>query len=261
MKYYPIAVLWWKLYVKRMLRQLLQRAGTERKRDRENPENFYYKAIYISLNAPMDHAAKATTLKQLKANITRLHHYEQQRIFLDNDESDILEGEQPSLCHYIRANKRRDTRLVSNFQDGTGATHTNMTNILRTFTESLRTKYDIIPVDEENIRILMKNITKTLHCDANLALDAPITMEELLQAVKKGKPNKAPGSDGMSQDFFTLTWDLIKHDMLTIINKMYAEGKTTNKQKHGTIVCIPKKPQPLRRNDYRPLTLLNTDYK
>ena len=86
-------------------------------------------------------------------------------------------------------------------------------------------------------------------------------MEELLQAVKKGKPNKASGNDGMSQDFFALTWDLIKHDMLTIINQMYAEGKTTNKQKHGTIVSIPKKPHPLRPDEYRSLTLLNADYK
>jgi hypothetical protein len=65
----------------------------------------------------------------------------------------------------------------------------------------------------------------------------------------------------MSQDFFKFIWDLIKHEMFTIVNQMYAEGKMTNKQKHGMIVCIQKKPHPLRSEDYRPLTLLNADYK
>jgi hypothetical protein len=31
--------------------------------------------------------------------------------------------------------------------------------------------------------------------------------------------------------------------------------------KRGTIVCLPKKPDPGGQEDYRPLTLLNADYK
>ena len=61
-----------------------------------------------------------------------------------------------------------------------------------------------------------------------MALDAPIMIDEL-RAMKKWKPNKAPGSDGVSQDFFTFTWDLIKHDMLTTVNQIYVEGKMTNR--------------------------------
>jgi hypothetical protein len=75
--------------------QLFQRVATERKRDRENLENFHYETIYDSLNAPMNPAAKATTLQHLKAKITPLHHNDQQRIFLDNDERDVMEGEEP----------------------------------------------------------------------------------------------------------------------------------------------------------------------
>jgi len=41
------------------------------------------------------------TLKQLKAKITSLHHLEKQWIFLDNDEHDMIEGEEPSLYHLI----------------------------------------------------------------------------------------------------------------------------------------------------------------
>jgi hypothetical protein len=40
MKYYPNAVLCWERYVKRTIRQLFQRAGTDRMRDRENLRKF-----------------------------------------------------------------------------------------------------------------------------------------------------------------------------------------------------------------------------
>jgi len=49
--------------------------------------------------------------------------------------------------------------------------------------------------------------------------------------------------------------------MLEIVNQMYVEGKIADKQKHGMIVCIPKKPKLTHPEDYRPLTLLNADYK
>jgi hypothetical protein len=68
-------------------------------------------------------------------------------------------------------------------------------NILRTFTESLRTKYNI-PVDDESTRVIMTNINKTLPHEANLALDAPITIDELKHAVKKGNRIKLPAAIG-----------------------------------------------------------------
>ena len=42
---------------------------------------------------------------------------------------------------------------------------------------------------------------------------------------------------------------------------MYTEGKTMPQQKQGILVCIPKKPTPTRPEEYRALTLLNSDLK
>jgi hypothetical protein len=63
----------------------------------------------------------------------------------------------------------------------------------------------------------------------------------------EGKNHKTTGSDGVSQFFFKLTRDFMRHGMLTIVNQVYTEGKMTEKQKHSKIVCsIPKKPHSLR---------------
>ena len=96
-----------------MIRLTFPREGSERRRDHADMEQFYYTAIYQLLNAPIDHAKKATILKHLKANITRLHCHQQQRILLDNGDSDGLTGEEVFPQHYITALKRKKARTVT----------------------------------------------------------------------------------------------------------------------------------------------------
>jgi len=49
--------------------------------------------------------------------------------------------------------------------------------------------------------------------------------------------------------------------MLEIFTQMLAEQKLTELQKSGVIVCIPKSDKAVAPDDYRPITLLNSDYK
>jgi len=86
-------------------------------------------------------------------------------------------------------------------------------------------------------------------------------MEELREAVKKGKRHKSPGPDGICHEFFKQMWDVIKNDMIDIINKMYMEGAVPDAQKHGHILCLPITVAPLSPENYRTLTILKTDYK
>jgi hypothetical protein len=86
-------------------------------------------------------------------------------------------------------------------------------------------------------------------------------MDELFCAIKQGKPNKAPRRDGICLEFCKHKWETTKQDLLDIMNDMYREGKITYQQKYGIIVCIPKQGNPTCPEDYRPLSLLNTDYK
>ena len=73
--------------------------------------------------------------------------------------------------------------------------------------------------------------------------------------------NKAPGGDGICMEFFKKNWNTIKDDMLLMFNQMYSTGIIRDQQKHGIVVCIPKTTAPKTPADYRPITLLNTDYK
>jgi len=78
---------------------------------------------------------------------------------------------------------------------------------------------------------------------------------------EKRRKNKAPGSDGIGLQFYKANWATIQDDIGAMMNQMFMERKLSAQQKHGLIVCLPKSSEPTTPADFRPITLLNTDYK
>jgi methionyl-tRNA synthetase len=58
--------------------------------------------------------------------------------------------------------------------------------------------------------------------------------------VKQGKKQRAPGCDGISHDFFQLTWETTQYDMMEIMNQMFMDEKLVDSQKQDIIVCLRK---------------------
>lgn len=90
--------------------------------------------------------------------------------------------------------------------------------------------------------------------------DQPISIEEIKRALRKGI-NKAPGPDGVVSAFYIQNWDIIKKDLCDVVNYAMTQQTTETKLNQGTIVCIPKANGNNTPTGYRPITLLNTDYK
>ena len=88
-----------------------------------------------------------------------------------------------------------------------------------------------------------------------------ITMEELWDAIKSFKCGKTPGVDGLSIEFYKKVFQIIKKELLLVMNVFYEKGFIPAKNKKGLIILIPKK-EPLDEiENYRPINLLNVDLK
>ena len=89
-----------------------------------------------------------------------------------------------------------------------------------------------------------------------------LTKAECLKALKGMKPGKTPGSDGLPIEFYKVFWNEISDCLLNAINYAYIEGKFSISQRRGIIKLIPKKDaEPYFVKNWRPITLLNSDYK
>ena len=95
----------------------------------------------------------------------------------------------------------------------------------------------------------------------NYILEQPITEQEIYEAIKQGKPNKSPGTDGLTNEFYKFFWKIIRKDLTDIFNAILNRKQLCCSQKQGIIVLIKKKENCVRAEDFRPITLLNSDYK
>ena len=94
------------------MRQIFIQEGTSRRKDRQTLENVYYEAIFTAMQVDNVRDTTFLTLKP-KAKIVRLYHEPHHHLYLDNDDQNKMEDEEPSLHHLLKRHKRQESRMVN----------------------------------------------------------------------------------------------------------------------------------------------------
>jgi exonuclease III len=93
-------------------------------------------------------------------------------------------------------------------------------------------------------------------------LTNPITEEEIRKIVSKCPTEKSPGIDGFTHEFYKHFWEDIKHLLIATYNESLERGRLCISQCRGVISLLPKEGKDVRLlKNWRPITLLNNDYK
>ena len=94
------------------------------------------------------------------------------------------------------------------------------------------------------------------------ACEEKLNEKEALDALKIMEPEKTPGTDGLPAEFYKVFWRDISSTLIDALNDAYETGQLSITQRRGVIKLIPKKDaEPYFIKNWRPLTLLNCDYK
>ena len=89
-----------------------------------------------------------------------------------------------------------------------------------------------------------------------------LTLEECAKAISSFQNDKTPGSDGFTVEFYRRFWNPLGKSVVDSFNYAFQTGKLSVSQRLGIISLIPKKDKNLEfLKNWRPITLLNTDYK
>ena len=91
--------------------------------------------------------------------------------------------------------------------------------------------------------------------------EAPITLEELTKALTSMENNKSPGFDGLSPNFYKHFWPLLGDKLVIVYNYAFQSGCLSVSQRRGVISLVFKKGDRSLLKNWRPITLLATDYK
>lgn len=98
--------------------------------------------------------------------------------------------------------------------------------------------------------------------DDKNCLDANISEREVLEAMKSLQNNKAPGPDGFPIEFFKTFSDKLITPLTNMLNEELTNKTLPSSLELATIILLPKSGKDRQKyTSYRPLSLLNSDYK
>lgn len=173
-------------------------------------------------------------------------------------------AEKPS-AYFLGLEKRRGkTKTVTSLQNEEGHILTNNMDILeyqkryfsKVYEESPSTlqSLDDLPLQKEDI----PQVTEPHRMIANL----PFSPRDFHIALKELNKNKSPGSDGLTPEFYLAFWDILQDPYYDSISYSLEEGTLSQGQRVGIISLVPKKAKDRTQlSNWRPITLLNTDFK
>lgn len=103
---------------------------------------------------------------------------------------------------------------------------------------------------------------KTISDSDKKHCDNPLMLTEVQEAIQKLKKNKSPGNDGLSGEFYKTFSTQLAPFLLSVYNESINKGTLPPTLTQGLTVLIPKpKKDLLLLDNWRPICLLNNDYK
>lgn len=171
----------------------------------------------------------------------------------------LVEGERSSKYYFALEKANYDKKLMRAIKLQDGTIIDDQAGILKEQVHFYRRLYRSNP----DVQFDLKNMTDTmLNEEQKKVLDNEITLPELTRALNSMKLNKTPGLDGLTVELYQTFWDKLGPIYLHLIQYCLRQGQLNATARQGLIQQIPKKDRdPLMIANWRPLTLLNVDYK
>lgn len=129
--------------------------------------------------------------------------------------------------------------------------------------EETRKFYQKLYTSNSSVKFSLTNESdRVLSDEEKDEADSPLSVQDLSYALNKMSEGKSPGIDGIPPKFYKQFWDKLSLPLLTAFKYAKKTGKLHSSARRGALTLLPKKDRDIYYvKNWRPISLLNTDYK
>ena len=238
-----------------------------KKKERNNLKTDIEKQIKLKQEEfDNDHSEQLSEqLTDLNTQLEDIRKYELEGLLLRTRSRWIEHGEKPTkyFCNLEKRNYVNKT--ITKVINDNGTEIINQEDILNEVKQFYQNLYNCRDhlIEDVNLNNIFKDYDiPRLSEDEKNMLDNCLTKSEVLDALKRCKNEKTPGSDGFTAEFFKFFWIDLGDFIYRSFLQSYKKGELSQSQKLGIISILPKgnKPREFLKN-WRPISLLNVTYK
>lgn len=171
------------------------------------------------------------------------------------------EGES-STAYFLRLEKKRgQQRLISSIRTLSNALVSSARAIMTAWIQFYILLFSSQPLSADEQTFFLSQLQLRLSAQERDSCEGPLSNAECRGAVDAMASGKSPGIDGFPAEFYQTFWDLLGDDFVDVMNYNYLHGRLTATQRTGVITLLHKNGDRLLMQNWRPITLLCTDYK
>ena len=162
----------------------------------------------------------------------------------------------------VRLEKKRSAkRWISALRNPSGSIVFSPSGLCAFSSGFYSSLFSVSSTDDTARDSLLGNISASLSPSVADCCKGLLTPSECSQTLLGMAQGKAPGSDGLPMEFFVKFWDVLGLDLVDVLNFFYLSGSLSLSQRRGIIYLVFKKGYRLDACNWRPISLLNLDYK
>ena len=218
------------------------------------------KSLYKRLRNA-ENQGKIETINEIKHKLSSLQKEEAKQHFLSKRINWIKEGEDFDTLLPLLKENRRTNHNVSKITDKDGNHHTKPNEILKQFENFYKELYTKIDTNKTLQDDFLSGLQSSLSEENSDKADRSYNKNEFKEALFQLPSSKSPGSDGLPSEFFKTFWDIFSDDFSQVYKNSLMNKILPKSQREAIIKCLPKKGDLSKVSNWRPISLLNTDYK
>ena len=200
-------------------------------------------------------------LEMAQSKLEQLNEVETRGVILRSKAQWVEQGEK-NTKYFLSVEKRNyKAKHIIKLKVGNDKYVTSPKDILQVQKDFYEKLYCKTEITEDFDSFFLKNLPKL--SNQNLIItENELTLAELSMSVKNMKTGKSPGSDGLTTDFYKFFWSDLNNLVFDSLNTAYEHMLMSEEQRRAVLRLIPKKDKDITDlKNWRPISLLNTDYK
>ena len=250
---------WW-INIKTRIKKLLIKFGARvRRRKKEEKERLEIQLDETRIRLNRGEKVLSQII-QIKSKIIKEQSINFESIRMKSKIDNLTPSSKNLQFFFSKIKKRHKLTEIKSLRDSKSIVQSKIKeklDIVERFYSSLYKRKDTCPKTQEFFISYIKRVLTEQQKDQ---LKEDLSIPEIKKVISEIKPNKSPGPDGISIEFYKSCYHIIEKQLQMILNEMYSTPDQTETA-NGVIHLIFKRGDNTDINNYRPITLLNYDLK
>ena len=171
------------------------------------------------------------------------------------------EGESSSRYFFRLERKHGSENWISAMKNPDGSVASGIVQICDSWVSFYSSLFTACDTDPAVQAALLDQLSSTLSSAQAVSCEGYISIDEAFKALSGMAKSKSPGSDGLPAEFYLTFWEVLGPDLVEVFNASLDSGSLPFSQRGALISLIFKKGDRLEHKNWRPISLLNVDYK